>query len=43
LELQLLRELIYNFSDVINKVGYGLVALGAVKQLTLLQAGEAKV
>ncbi|MEE4377933.1 MAG: bacteriorhodopsin [Candidatus Competibacteraceae bacterium] len=41
LELLLLRELIYNFSDVFNKVGYGLVALGAVKQLTRLQETEA--
>lgn len=33
-EVQLVRELIYNFADLINKVGFGLVAFFAVKAMS---------
>ncbi|MEM7482762.1 MAG: bacteriorhodopsin [Acidobacteriota bacterium] len=33
-EGQVLRELIYNIADVINKVGFGLVAVFAVRQVS---------
>ncbi|MEM6794739.1 MAG: bacteriorhodopsin [Acidobacteriota bacterium] len=37
-EGQLARELIYNVADVINKVGFGLVALFAARQVTREQS-----
>ncbi|TVP82495.1 MAG: rhodopsin [Alkalicoccus sp.] len=35
-EVQLIRELIYNFADLINKVGFGLIAFFAVKTMSIL-------
>jgi sensory rhodopsin len=32
-ELRLARELIYNFADLFNKVGFGMVALFAIQQM----------
>ncbi|MEL7059956.1 MAG: bacteriorhodopsin [Acidobacteriota bacterium] len=37
-EGQLVRELIYNIADVVNKVGFGLVAFFAVRQVTREQS-----
>ncbi|AHA29715.1 bacteriorhodopsin [Exiguobacterium indicum] len=34
IEVQLVRELIYNFADLINKVGFGLIAFFAVKTMS---------
>lgn len=34
IEVQLVRELIYNFTDLINKVGFGLIAFFAVKTMS---------
>jgi len=34
IEVQLIRELIYNFADLINKVGFGLIAFFAVKTMS---------
>ncbi|WP_214770013.1 MULTISPECIES: bacteriorhodopsin [unclassified Exiguobacterium] len=34
IEIQLVRELIYNFADLINKVGFGLIAFFAVKTMS---------
>lgn len=34
IEVQLVRELIYNFADLINKVGFGLIAIFAVKTMS---------
>ncbi|AOT00635.1 rhodopsin [Exiguobacterium sp. U13-1] len=34
IEVQLVRELIYNFADSINKVGFGLIAFFAVKTMS---------
>ena len=33
-EAQLIREIVYNIADVVNKVGFGLVAVFAVQQVT---------
>ncbi|WP_214723148.1 bacteriorhodopsin [Exiguobacterium sp. s143] len=35
IEVQLVRELIYNFADLINKVGFGLIAFFAVKTMSV--------
>ncbi len=32
--LGFIRELVYNFADLVNKVGFGLVALYAVKAMS---------
>ncbi|HBQ76417.1 MAG TPA: rhodopsin [Exiguobacterium sp.] len=37
IEVQLVRELIYNFADLINKVGFGLIAFFAVKTMSATQ------
>ena len=37
IEVQLVRELIYNFADLINKVGFGLIAFFAVKTISATQ------
>ncbi|KOP29177.1 rhodopsin [Exiguobacterium sp. BMC-KP] len=37
IEVQLVRELIYNFADLINKVGFGLIAFFAVKTMSAAQ------
>ncbi|OAI82792.1 rhodopsin [Exiguobacterium sp. KKBO11] len=34
IDVQLVRELIYNFADLINKVGFGLIAFFAVKTMS---------
>ncbi|SDW19175.1 Bacteriorhodopsin [Marinococcus luteus] len=36
IEVQLTRELIYNFADLTNKVGFGLIAFFAVKTMSSL-------
>lgn len=36
-EVQLVRELIYNVADLINKVGFGLIAFFAVKTISTLK------
>jgi sensory rhodopsin len=33
-QLGVIRELVYNFADLVNKVGFALVALAAVKQMS---------
>lgn len=38
LEGQLVRELVYNIADVVNKVGFGLVAVFAARQVTKEQS-----
>lgn len=37
-EIQLVRELIYNFADLTNKVGFGLIAFFAVKTMSSLSS-----
>ncbi|MEK4647827.1 bacteriorhodopsin [Exiguobacterium sp. FSL W8-0210] len=37
IEVQLVRELIYNFADLINKVGFGLIAFFAVKTMSAMK------
>lgn len=37
IEVQLVRELIYNFADLTNKVGFGLVAFFAVKTMSKMK------
>jgi sensory rhodopsin len=32
-DVRIARELIYNFADLFNKVGFGMVALYAVRQV----------
>ncbi|TFE00124.1 bacteriorhodopsin [Jeotgalibacillus sp. R-1-5s-1] len=39
-EIQLVRELIYNFADLINKVGFGLVAFFAVKTMSAVKKSQ---
>ncbi|WP_227394875.1 bacteriorhodopsin [Jeotgalibacillus aurantiacus] len=39
-EVQLVRELIYNFADLINKVGFGLVAFFAVKTMSAVKKSQ---
>lgn len=39
-EVQLVRELIYNFADLINKVGFGLVAFFAVKTMSTVKKSQ---
>ena len=33
-EVQMLRELVYNTADLVNKVGFGLVAVLAAKKMS---------
>ncbi|GEL08121.1 bacteriorhodopsin [Salisediminibacterium halotolerans] len=40
IEVLVVRELIYNFADLINKVGFGLIAFFAVKTMSTLSKSE---
>jgi bacteriorhodopsin len=36
-EVQVVRELVYNIADLVNKVGFGLVAVMAAKKMSDLK------